>query len=392
MTTTRFVFSRWASHLGWLLPLGLAGLSAACGTSPSTVGVSAGGSPAAAGGSPALGGASSATGGSGEVVIQGGSSPTAGSDAGGAMPGGGVPSTMGGATSSGGTSSGGATSSGGSGGGGTTVDPYSGPFKILILSTTLEFQHDSIPDCQYMLGLDSAKAAVTSPPTPLGQTPDAMMPAGTKPGSQFTADLATDDLAQFTDATLKNYAMVFSCSPTGTVFSNNPKVQNKAVAMAALQKFVEGGGAWGGVHSATDFEKTNGFPWFTNTLVGGFFDHHDNDGTQGTVQMQAAFATHPVMKGLSTTYPTQDEWYYMNRDITAQPGFQILAKLGSDQRPVVWIKELCPQPANGMCAASATNGRMFYTIRGHNKTVYKEAEFRKVILNGVLWATHRLNQ
>jgi len=362
---------------GSAVTAGAAG-AAATGNSPSSSGGGAGAPvmPPPGGGAPATGG-SDATGGS---PTDGGSSPTAGTGAGGAATGGGT-GTMGGSGGSGGGS-----------GGAPAVDPYSGPFKILILSTTLEFQHDSIPDCQYMLGLDSAKAAVMNPPTPLGQTPDAMMPAGTKPGSQFTADLATDDLAQFTDAILKNYAMVFSCSPTGTVFSNNPKVQNKAVAMAALQKFVEGGGAWGGVHSATDFEKTNGFPWFTNTLVGGFFDHHDGDGTQGTVQMQAAFATHPVMKGLSTTYPTQDEWYYMNRDISSQPGFQILAKLGSDQRPVVWVKELCPQPANGVCAASATNGRMFYTIRGHNKTVYKEAEFRKVILNGVLWATHRLNQ
>jgi type 1 glutamine amidotransferase len=385
MTTTRFALARWASHFVWLLPLGLVGLSAACGTSASTVGVSAGGMPAAAGGSPALGGASSVTGGSGGSVTEGGSSPIAGSDAGGAMPGGGVASTMGGSSGSGGSSSG--------SGGGTTVDPYSGPFKILILSTTLEFVHDSIPDCQYMLGLDSAKAKATNPLTPLGQTPDAMMPAGTKPGSQFTVDLATDDLAQFTDATLKNYAMVFECSPTGTVFSGNPKVQNKAVAMAALQKFVEGGGAWGGVHSASDFEKTNGFPWYTNTLVGGFFQSHTDDPMQqGSVVIQSAFANHPVMKGLSTTYPTAEEWYVMNHDISSQPGFQVLAKLASDQRPVVWVKELCPQPANGVCPASATNGRMFYTIRGHNKSTYLEPEFRKLILNGVLWATHRLNQ
>jgi type 1 glutamine amidotransferase len=71
----------------------------------------------------------------------------------------------------------------------------------------------------------------------------------------------------------------------------------------------------------------------------------------------------------------------MDKDITALPDFQILAKLTNDQRPVIWIKEL----------GAGNKGRMFYTIRGHNKTVYQEPDFRKLILNGVLWATHRMN-
>jgi type 1 glutamine amidotransferase len=185
-------------------------------------------------------------------------------------------------------------------------------------------------------------------------------------------------LADFTDAGLKPYGMLFWCSPTGTVFSNNKAVKDKATAMAALQKYVEDGGAWGGVHSATDFEKTNGFPWFTNTLVGAYFQTHDNDGTPGTVQLQTMFASHPVMKGLSTTYSTQDEWYQMNRDVSAQPGFQILARLAKDNRPLVWVKDI-------------SKGRMFYTVRGHNKTVYAEKEFRTVVQNGIMWATHRVN-
>jgi type 1 glutamine amidotransferase len=295
--------------------------------------------------------------------------------------------STGGVTSggTGGASAGTGPTTGGSGGsaGSTTVDNYSGKFKILVLDYTLDFHHDSIPICDLMLGLESNRAAVeadrkkTEPPN-LGVTPDAMMPAGTKPGSQWTAELAAPELTQFTDANLKNYAMVFSCNPTGTVFSGNPKVADKAVPMAALQKFVEGGGAWGGVHSATDFEKANGYPWFTNLLVGGYFDHHDNDGTSGTVQLAQMFANHPVVKGVQTTWSTQDEWYYMNRDVSAQPGFQILERLASDNRPVTWVKEF------GM-------GRMFYTIRGHNKSVYEEPDFRKLVLNGILWATHRLN-
>jgi type 1 glutamine amidotransferase len=224
------------------------------------------------------------------------------------------------------------------------------------LSTVLDFRHDSIPECQKMVA-------------DLGKL---------DPNNQWTTQIETDDLVDFTDAGLKPFGMLFWCSPTGTVFSNNPKVKDKAVAMKALQTYVEGGGAWGGVHSATDFEKSNGFPWFTNTLTGAYFVDHDPDGTAGTVQVQSTFTSHPVMKGLSSAYSTQDEWYKMNRDVSAQPGFQILARLAKDNRPLVWVKEIM-------------NGRMFYTVRGHNKTVFAEKEYRTLVQNGIMWATRRVN-
>ena len=35
---------------------------------------------------------------------------------------------------------------------------------------------------------------------------------------------------------------------------------------------------------------------------------------------------------------------------------------------------------------------MFYTIRGHAPAVYHEPDFRLLMLNGILWATHRLEK
>jgi type 1 glutamine amidotransferase len=214
----------------------------------------------------------------------------------------------------------------------------------------------------------------------LGQTPDDQLPAGAKPGSRFTTHVATDDLADFTAAGLKDYAMLFWCTPTGDVFSDNPRVESAATAMAALRDYVEGGGAWGGVHSATDFEKAGNFPWYTDTLVGGYLQNFDADGTPGTVQVEPGYAEHPVMRGVPATWSVRDEWFRMNRDIGEQPGFQIVSRLTADNRPVTWLKELGPK----------NTGRMFYTIRGHAPAVYREPEFRQLVLNGILWATRRL--
>src|SRR6185436_16741659 len=99
--------------------------------------------------------------------------------------------------------------------------------------------------------------------------------------------------------------------------------------------------------SATDFEKTGGFPWYTNTLVGGYLQSFEPDGTPGTIQVEADYADHPIMKGVQATWSVKDEWFHMNRDIAAQPGFQIISRLATervgtndmaDNRPVVWIK------------------------------------------------------
>jgi hypothetical protein len=117
MTATRFTFARRASQLVWLLPLGLAGLATACGSSPSMIGNSAGAAGASAGSSSANGGSGSDHAGAGATTA-GGSSELGGASTGGATSSGGGTS-MGGATSTGGASTGGATSGGAAGSGGS---------------------------------------------------------------------------------------------------------------------------------------------------------------------------------------------------------------------------------------------------------------------------------
>jgi len=140
---------------------------------------------------------------------------------------------------------------------------------------------------------------------------------------------------------------------------------------------MDNGGAYIGVHSATDFEKGGNWTYY-NDLLAGLFDHHDNDGTPGTVVIQDLQVNHPVVRGLPKTTSTQDEWYYQLRNPEGRPGITILAKLASDQRPVVWVHEL------------TGGGRMVYTIRGHNIARFSETWMRQYFLQGVMWATHRL--
>jgi uncharacterized protein len=327
-----------------LLGRGEIGTGTSGSDSGSTAGSSGGIQPPAggSGAAPNAGSASTPTAGSG-------SDPTGGTGVGGSMAGTGGIAAAAGSSAGGSTSTGGSTSSGG--GGGMT----NGPFKVLIISTALEYPHDSISDCQKMVK-DLGAAETTN---------------------GWTADVETNDLPHFVSGGLRDYALIFSCNPTGRVFSGNPEVRDKPAAMKAFQDFVETEGkAFAGVHSASDFEKTNGFPWFTNVLMGAYFEDHDT--TAGSVVSDSQNMAHPVLMGLSTNYSTKDEWYKMNRDPGSQPGFKILQRLASDSRPLTWVKDVGA-------------GRMFYTARGHAKSVYTEAPFRAVVRNGILWTTKRIN-
>jgi type 1 glutamine amidotransferase len=296
------------------------------------------------------------------------------------------------------------------------TDPYSGPFHVLVLSLTLGYHHDSIPACHKMLRqlgrcVDAASCG----------TDDVI--AGVKPGSAFDVHVAgvspsacplsgDDDatgpgcdgsptdaagianvIGEFSGQNLRNYAVLFFCSPSGDDFSSTGSPGQ--AGMQAVRAFIENGGGYGGLHSATDFEQSNNWSWYTNSLTGAQFAAHNVDGTPGTVVVAPQNPTHPVVVGLPATLNTVDEWYCVRKDITTVPGMRVLANLTgvaapsgcttpADPRPVVWIKEFPAQDAAGLLT-----GRMFYTIRGHNIARYSEAPFRRLVHQGVLWAAHR---
>jgi len=254
-----------------------------------------------------------------------------------------------------------------------------GPFRVLVLSTTLEYFHDSVPTCNQLLN-DLGQASA----------PERAKIAGLAPDATWTVDQMVRDPAApnyFSEITAENlakYDVLYSNNPTGPVFTNAPDGANKK---AIFQTWFENGGGWAGQHSATDFENNSRWTWWDDHVAGGWFTDHDNDNTPGTVTFQTQLAEHPILKGLTSPWNTSDEWYIMNRNIEAVPGFNILAKVtvsnsskpnGSQPRPAIWTTE------------NANGGRGFYTIQGHNQRVYAEDEFRQLMLRGVLWAAHRL--
>jgi len=196
------------------------------------------------GGSTGSGGSSSNTGGSGVAGATG---------SGGAAETGGTPGTAtGGRVATGGSTGSGGAGTGGAGtgtGGAATPGVKTGPFKILVMSSTLEFEHDSIGTCLTMLQ-DLGKATA----------PERAKITGLDATTTWTVDnmgrtpSAANYFSEVTADNLKNYEMFYSNNPTGKVFTNAPSgAQKKQI----FQDWWTNGGSWAGQHSATDFENNN---------------------------------------------------------------------------------------------------------------------------------------
>src|SRR5690606_32243636 len=72
---------------------------------------------------------------------------------------------------------------------------------------------------------------------------------------------------------------------------------------AAFERFIQNGGGFVGIHSATDTEY--GWAWY-GELVGAYFADHP---AISTATLILEDSTHPSAKTLPETWEHRDEWY-----------------------------------------------------------------------------------
>lgn len=215
-------------------------------------------------------------------------------------------------------------------------------FSVLVFSKTSEFRHGSIPD-----GIAMIQA--------LGAAND------------FAVD-TTEDAAEFSGANLAQYAVVVWLNTTGDVLN--------ATQQTAFQTYVESGGAWVGIHSATDTEY--GWPWY-GELIGGdaWFDSHPAD---QTATMHVEDQLHESTGHWPSSVSRFEEWYNFQNNPRASVNVLMTVDEGSysggnmgDDHPIAWYHEI-------------GSGRAWYTALGHHSATYDDEGFRAHVLGGILWA------
>jgi type 1 glutamine amidotransferase len=180
----------------------------------------------------------------------------------------------------------------------------------------------------------------------------------------FSVDV-TDDSLRFTKNNLKNYAaLVFLC-PTGKIFGPDQE--------AALKNYIEQGGGWVGIHSATDCEYN--WPWY-GQLAGAYFTSHPK---QQEARLVIVNKNHPATSGMPDSWIRKDEWYNfkdLNPDVTVLIKIDENSYSGGENgmnHPMAWYHYF-------------DGGRAFYTEMGHTEESWSEPVYLKHLLGGIEWA------
>jgi type 1 glutamine amidotransferase len=216
------------------------------------------------------------------------------------------------------------------------------PVRVLMLTATAGFRHDSIGTARQVLsGLSTSTGAFTL--------------------------VATDDVSAVNASSLSTIDVLFFAMTSGELPFT---VEQKEAILA----FVSRGGGFIGTHSATD--TSYGWPEY-GALVGAYFRDHPWT-QQGTVIVEDR--THPTTSMLGDRFSIQEEFYTFREN--PRPRVQVLLRLdaasvgASGDYPLAWVQ-------------SYGNGRAYYNALGHFPATWTNQDFQREIAAAIQWTAGR---
>ncbi len=209
-------------------------------------------------------------------------------------------------------------------------------YRVLIFSKTNGFRHESIPE-----GIK----AIT----------------GLCEDNNIAVD-HSEDSTIFNDDSLKKYNALIFLNTTGELFNENEK--------EAFKNYIHHGGAWLGIHSATDTEFN--WPWY-GKLAGAYFTDHPE---QQEAVIKIVDKNNPATRMLPDNWKRFGEWYNykdVSKDLTVLGYLDESSykggKMGGNH-PFIWYHHF-------------EGGMAFYTGCGHTKESYKDPLFLAHLLGAI---------
>jgi len=171
---------------------------------------------------------------------------------------------------------------------------------------------------------------------------------------------ASQDLDELTADNIKKYDVLLFYG-SGNNFKSPEQEKG-------LLDWVHNGGAWVGVHSATDsFKQSDGY-W---EMVGGRFAGHGG----GKFTVRIIDHEHPITKGLED-FEVQDETYSHNYHKNMCIRCLDRMDRGKEQQAMAWVSYY-------------GTGRVFYTSNGHGREAWANPAFQRLLVRGIYWAAGR---
>lgn len=217
--------------------------------------------------------------------------------------------------------------------------------KVLVFSKTKGWRHDSIP-----AGIAALQKMATE--------------------NSFTI-VATEDASLFTDAQLSTFNAIVFLNTTLDVLDDSQQV--------AMERFIQAGGGFVGIHAAADTEWEGDWYWYRR-LLGGVFKSHPNEPSNvQTARVVLRDAHHPATEATPATFEIADEWYdykdfyEFNKVLLTVDEKTYRGGKHGDYHPITWYHDF-------------DGGRSFYTGLGHSAETFSHPEFIKILLGGLKYA------
>src|SRR5262245_32703805 len=223
-----------------------------------------------------------------------------------------------------------------------TPTPTSSPIRVLMVTTTLGFRHDSIPTARQVVASLASRSGA------------------------FTVT-ATENVAELTADRLTTVDVLMFALTTG-------ELPLDASQKSAILNFVNNGGGCIGAHSATD--TLYGWPDY-GRLVGAYFKEHPWT-QEATVAVEDT--AHPISSGLGASFRLLEEYYTFREN--PRPSVHVLLSLNaasvgaSGDYPLAWTQTI-------------GRGRSYYNALGHFSETWNDARFQNQIANAIRWVSGR---
>ena len=189
----------------------------------------------------------------------------------------------------------------------------------------------------------------------------------------FRVDTSSNP-AIFRDENLKQYDAVIFANTNNEVFDTEAQ-------KLAWMHYIEAGGGFVGIHSASGTERN--WTWFKRLLGATFLRHPPFQ----PFRVQVIDKGHPAVKGLPVSWETRDECYYFKE---INPAIHILtvADISGIQENAD-SKETRPISFGNVFPSSWCHefdgGKAWYTALGHDKNDYSNPGYLAHILGGLDW-------
>ena len=243
------------------------------------------------------------------------------------------------------------------------------PKRVLFVTHSGGFIHDALGTAEDVLkdigpknGLEVTGLRYTGDPAKIGDY-------SARFRERTGKTVEPENCGRINARTLKNFDCVFFYT------TGNPVAKDE---LADLTAWVKGGGAFCGVHCATDTLYDNAD---YGEMIGAYFGGHP---AIQQIKLHVEDPKHPAAKPFADLTPITDEIYVFRKAPYSRDALHIILS-AREFRPGDKLARPDADYAVSWCREYG-KGKVFYTSLGHRKEVWQDGAYQKHVAAGLKWA------